>query len=106
MVIFMENELKMDCNEAVEYIKNNVKIYDNLELSYNKVYMPGEVINVETECKKGKETCSVMVQLSGDTINSTVEVDLEVVKDDLVEVRHTPKGKDDTTVISIEKCDV
>jgi len=101
----MEKNLKMDCEEAIEYVKNNVKTYDNLELSYNKIYTPGEVINVVAECLKGKETCSVMVQLAGDTINSTVEVDLEEVKDDLVEVKHTPKGKDDTTIISIEKCD-
>jgi hypothetical protein len=101
----MEKNLKMDCEEAIEYVKNNVKTYDNLELSYNKIYTPGEVINVVIECLKGKETCSVMVQLAGDTINSTVEVDLEEVKDDLVEVKHTPKDKDDTTVITIDRCD-
>ena len=102
----MEKNLKMDCDEAIEYVKNNVKAYDTLELSYNKVYTPGEVINVETECLKGRETCSVMVQLTGETINSTVEVDLEEVKDDLIEVRHTPQGKEDATVITVEKCDV
>ena len=101
----MEKKLKMDCDEAIEYIKNNVKSYDNLELSYNRIYTPGEVINIETECLKGRETCSVMVQLAGDTINSTVEVDLEEVKDDLVEIKHTPKGKEDTTVIAIDRCE-
>ena len=101
----MEKQLKMDCDEAIEYIKNNVKSYDNLELSYNRIYTPGEVINIETVCLKGRETCSVMVQLAGDTINSTVEVDLEEVKDDLVEIKHTPKGKEDTTVIAIDRCE-
>ena len=102
----MEKNLKMDCDEAIEYVKNNVKTYDNLELSYSRVYTPGEVISIHTECLKGKDTCSVMVQVTGDTLNSTVEVDLEEVKDDLIEVRHTPKDKDDTTVITIEKCDM
>lgn len=102
----MEKNLKMDCDEAIEYVKNNVKAYDNLELSYNRIYTPGEVINIHTECLKGKETCNVMVQLSSETIGNTVEVDLEEVKDDLVEVRHTPKGENYTTVISIEKCDM
>jgi hypothetical protein len=101
----MEKKMKMDCDEAIEYVKNNVKTYDNLELSYSRVYTPGEVINVHTECLKGKDTCSVMVQVKGDTLNSTVEVDLEEVKDDLIEVIHTPKDKDDTIVISIDRCD-
>ena len=102
--VFMEKNLRMDCEEAIEYIKNNVKTYDNLELSYNRVYTPGEVINVVTECLKGKETCSVIVQVMGDTINSAVEVNLEEIKDDLIEIRHTPKNEDDTTVISVERC--
>lgn len=94
----------MDCDEAIEYIKNNVKTYDNLELSYNKVYTPGEVISIETECLKDRETCSVMVQVMGDTLTSTIEVDLEEVKDDLIEIRHTPQGQEDVTVISIDRC--
>ena len=101
----MEKELTMDCDEAIEYIKNNVKTYDNLELSYNKVYTPGEVIGIETECLKDRETCSVMVHVIGDTLSSTIEVDLEEVKDDLIEIRHTPKGQEDVTVISIDRCE-
>ncbi len=101
----MEKKLKMDCDEAIEYVKNNVKTYDNLELSYSRVYTPGEVISVQTECLKGKDTCSVMVQVTGDTLNSTVEVNLDEVKDDLIEVRHTPKDQDDAIVISIDRCD-
>ena len=100
----MEKEITMDCDAAIEYIKNNVKTYDNIELSYNRVYTPGEVISVETECLKDRETCSVMVQVQGDTLNSTIEVDLEEVKDDLIEIRHTPKGQEDVTVIVIDQC--
>ncbi len=100
----MEKEITMDCDAAIEYIKNNVKTYDNIELSYNRVYTPGEVINVETECLKDRETCSVMVQVQGDTLNSTIEVDLEEVKDDLIEIRHTPKGQKDVTVIVVDRC--
>jgi len=101
----MEKKLNMDCDEAIEYVKNNVKTYDNLELSYSRVYTPGEVISIHTECLKGKDTCSVMVQVMGDTINSAIEVNLEEIKDDLIEVIHTPKGKDDTVVISIDRCE-
>lgn len=102
----MEKILKMDCDEAIEYVKNNVQNYDHLELSYNRVYTPGEVISIQTECLSGKDVCSVMVQLTGDTLRNTIEVDLEEVKDDLIEVKHKPKGQEEVTVITIEKCDM
>ncbi len=98
----MEKQLKMDCDEAIEYVKNNVKTYDNLELSYNRIFTPGEVINVDAKCLAGRDVCNVMIQIDGDTINSTVEVDLEEVKDDLIEVKHIPNGEDDAIVIIIE----
>jgi len=98
----MEKQLKMNCDEAIEYVKDNVKKYDNLELSYNIVYTPGKVMNMETDCFKGSETCSVMVLLDSSTINAVVEVDLEEVKDDLIEIKHVPNGKNDVRVITIE----
>jgi hypothetical protein len=98
----MEKQLKMNYDEAIEYVKDNVKKYDNLELSYNVVYTPGKVMNVETDCFKGSETCSVMVLLDSNTINAVVEVDLEEVKEDLIEIKHMPNGKNDTMVITIE----
>jgi hypothetical protein len=45
-----------------------------------------------------------MVQLSGDTLSNTVEVDLEEIKYDLIEVKHLPKD-DEEILITIEKCD-
>jgi hypothetical protein len=46
-----------------------------------------------------------MVQVAGDLIAQAVEVDLEEIKDDLVEIKHIPKDKNDSTVITIEKCE-
>jgi Uncharacterized protein conserved in archaea len=98
-------QVSMDCEEAIEYIKNNVKTYDNVELSYNRVFTPGEVINIDTcVLKDGKQSCTVMVQLSGDTLGSTVDVDLEEVKYDLIEVRHIPQEGDET-LITIDYCE-
>ncbi len=98
----MEKQIKMGCDEAIEYVKSNVKTYDNLELSYNRIFTPGEVINVDSRRIAGKNACRVMIQIDGDLINSTVEVDLEEVKDDLIEVKHIPNGKDDAIVITVE----
>lgn len=101
----MVKELTMDCEELIEYVKKNVKAYDNVELSYNRVFTPGEVINVETcVLKGGKKSCTVLVQLDGDTIHSTVDIDLEEIKYDLIEVKHIPQDGDET-LITIATCE-
>jgi hypothetical protein len=45
-----------------------------------------------------------MVQVSSD-IGTTVDLDLQELKDELVEVKHTPKDSDNSTVIVIERCE-
>jgi hypothetical protein len=94
----------MDCEQAIEYIKKNVKTYDNVELSYNRVFTPGEVINIDTcTLRDGRKSCTVMVQIKGDTLSSTVDIDLEEVKYDLIEVRHIPQEGEET-LITIDYC--
>ena len=101
----MIKTIKMDCDDAIDYVRNNVKEYDDLELSYNRVFTPGEVIGIDTEIdKSGAPGCKLMVQVSSD-IGTTVDLDLQEIKDDLVEVKHTPKDSDNTTIIIIEKCE-
>ena len=71
----MIKTIKMDCDEAIDYVRNNVKEYDDLELSYNRVFTPGEVIGIDTEEKSGEPACKLMVQVSSD-IGTTVDIDL------------------------------
>ena len=96
----------MDCDEALEYVKDNVKDYDYLELSYNRIFTPGEVINVDKDFLNGKDVLNVMIQVDGDTVRNTVVVDLEEIKDDLIEVRHKPQNEEDETLIIVEKCEI
>ena len=101
----MVKELTMDCEEVIDYVKKNVEAYDKVEMSYNRVFTPGEVINVETcVLKGGKKSCTVLVQLEGDTIHSTVDIDLEEIKYDLIEVKHIPQDGDET-LITIASCE-
>jgi hypothetical protein len=102
----MIKELKMDCDLAIDYIIEHVKVYDTLELSYNRVFTPGEVLNIDTSEYNGKKGCKVVIHVSEETFTSSVEVDLEEIKDDLIEVTHIPKGTDEETVILIDKCDM
>ena len=100
----MEKKITMDCDEADEYIRNNEKRFDTLELSYHRVFTPGEVINVEEyDCENGK-SCRVMVQVESE-LGSSVELDMEEIKDDLIEIKHIASDSEDPTVITIERCD-
>ncbi len=100
----MIKTVKLDCDDAIEYVRNNVKEYDNLELSYNRVFTPGEVIGMYTEEESGDPACKLMIQVSTE-LGATVDLDLKEIKDDLVELKHTPKDSDETTIIIIEKCE-
>jgi hypothetical protein len=100
----MEKKLTMDCDEAVEFIRNNVKRFDTLELSYHRVFTPGEVLNIEEyDCEDGK-SCKVMVQIESE-LGTSVELDMEEIKDDLIEIKHIASDEEDPTIITIEKCD-
>jgi hypothetical protein len=96
----MEKEITLKADDALNYVKNNVQTYDVLELSYNRVFVPGEVLNVESGEKNGEDSLKLTIQMNGETINQTVQLDLEEVKDDLVEIRHLQD--DNTTVIVVE----
>ncbi len=100
----MIKTITLDCDDAIDYVRKNVKVYDTLELSYNRIFTSGEVIAMDTGKESGERACKVMIQLSSD-MGTTVEVDLEKVKDDLVEVKHTSDDGEETTIISIESCD-
>ena len=45
----MVKEIKMSAEEAIEYVRENVQIRDILEISYNRIFAPGEVLNIISE---------------------------------------------------------
>ena len=69
----MEEELILKVDEALDYVKNNVEISDVLELSYNRVFVPAEVIDIDTDTEN---SLKLMLQMNGEIINDTVEIDL------------------------------
>ncbi len=98
----MEKEINLKAEEALDYIKNNVKDYDVLEISYNRVYVPGEVLDLSTvEIDNDIKSLKLLIQMNGESIRQTVEVDLVEIKDDIVEIRHVVDEK--TTILVIEE---
>jgi hypothetical protein len=97
----MEKEINLNAEAAIEYVKSNVKNYDVLEISYNRVFVPGEVLDVSAVETNGIKSLRLLIRMNGKTIKQTVEMDLVEMKDDLVEIRHITD--EESTVLVIEE---
>mgnify|MGYP004444533871 FL=1 len=92
----MVKEIQISADDAINYIRDNVQIRDTLELSYNRIFAPGEVLNILEEDEVTGEGIRISLQLNGEILNQTVEIDLNEIKDDLIEFRHI---KDDNEIV-------
>ena len=97
----MEKEINLKADKALDYIKSNVKNYDVLEISYNRIFVPGEVLDLSAvEINDDVKSLKLLLQMNGETIKDTVEVDLVEIIDEVVEIRHITE--ETSTVLSIE----
>ncbi len=98
----MEKEINLKADEVLNYINNNVKNYDVLEISYNRVFVPGEVLDISAiEINDDIKSLRLLIKMNGETIRDTVEMDLVEIMDDVVEIRHITD--ETSTVLCIEE---
>ena len=90
----MAEELLMSVDDAIEYVRNNVKVGDTLEISYNSIFAPGEVLSVLEEDEETGEGVRVNLQLNGEILNQAVEIDFKEIYDDLLEMNHISGDKE------------
>lgn len=90
----MVEEIQMTSDEAIEYIRNNVHVRDILEVSYNRIYAPGEVLGITEEDEETGEGLRVGLQLNGEILNQAVEIDFKEIAEDLIELRHITDEKE------------
>lgn len=90
----MVEEIQMTFDEAVEYVRNNVHVTDILEISYNRIFAPGEVLGITEEDEQTGEGLRVGLQLTGEILNQSVEIDFKQIEEDLLEMRHIHDGKE------------
>ena len=86
----MVKEIQMSIEDTIEYVRNNVKVADILEISYNRIFAPGEVLGIVEEDEITGEGLRVNLQLTGEILNQAVEIDLDTIADDLLEMRPAP----------------
>ena len=84
----------MNIDEAIEYVRNNVHVGDVLEISYNRIFAPGEVLGITEEDEETGEGLRVALQLNGEILNQSIEVDFNEIGEDLIEMRHINEDKE------------
>ena len=97
--VIMVKEIQMDPDDIIEYVRNNVKVDDIFELSYNRVFAPGTVLGLTPEDEETGEGLILSLQLNGELLNQAVDIDLHKVKDEIIEFRHMPGGDEDKLII-------
>ena len=90
--------MELTTKEAVEYLKEHVKIHDRIEISSNRIFAEGEVLNVDFSEYFGKPGFKLLVSLDESELGAIVEIDVYEVEDDIIEFIHYPKDGEEVDV--------
>ena len=93
--------LELTTQKAVNYLKENVKIHDRIELSYNRIFAEGEILNVDFSKYFGEPGFKLLISLDESDLGATIEVDVYEVQEDIIEFVHYPKDGEDVDVTVI-----
>jgi hypothetical protein len=94
-------ELELTTQEAVDYLKDEVKIHDRIEISYNRIFAEGEVLNVDFSEYFGEPGFKMLVLMDESDLGATVEIDVYEVQEDIIEFVHYPKNSEEVDVTVI-----
>ena len=91
-------DLELTTKEAVNYLKEHVKINDRIEISYNRIFAEGEVLNMDFSKYFYKPGFKMLVLLDESDLGATVEIDVYEVEEDIIEFTHYPKNGEEVVV--------
>lgn len=94
-------EVELETKDAVKYLKENVKIHDRIEISYNRIFAEGEVLNMDFSEYFGKPGFKILVSLDESELGATIEIDVYEVEEDIIEFIHYPKEGEEIEVTVI-----
>ena len=84
-------ELELTTKEAVNYLKENVKIHDKLEISYNRMFAEGEILNMDFSEYFEKPGFKILMSLDESDLGAAIEIDVYEFEEDIIEFIHYPK---------------
>lgn len=93
--------LELTTKDAIDYLKENVKIHDNLEIAYDRIFAEGEILNVDFSEYFGKPGFKLLISLDESDLGGTIEVDVYEVEEDIIEFIHYPKDGEEVEVTVI-----
>lgn len=94
-------ELILTTKDAVNYLKENVDIHDRIEISYNRIFAEGEILNMDFSEYYGKPGFKMLISLDESHLGATVEIDVYEVEEDIIEFNHYPKDGEEVNVTVI-----
>ena len=80
--------------ELVDYINDNFKENALLEISYNRVFIPGKILYIDNS-----DELIITLQLMGQLLHQTVDINVNDIIEEIVELRYT--YEEDEIIISI-----
>ena len=79
--------------DLIDYIWHNFQENGLLEISYNRVFLPGKILFIDNQGK------NITLQLKGDLLHQAIDVDVSSIIHEIVELRYTFKNK--VTVLTV-----
>lgn len=79
-------------DDLEDYILKNFKEDAFVEISYNRVFIPGKILYIDDDA-------SITLQLKGQLLNQRVDINISEVKKELVEIIYTLG--DESIIISV-----
>ena len=94
-------QLELTTKDAINYLKENVKMHDRIEIAYDRIFAEGEVLNVDFSEYFGKPGFKMLVSLDESDLGATIEIDVYEVEEDIIEFIHYPKDGEEVDVTVI-----
>lgn len=81
-------------NKLINYIRNHFQEDALLEISYNRVFLPGKILFINDS-----DEMIITLQLKGQLLHQTVDININDIVKEVVELRYT--YGDDVTILSV-----
>ena len=80
----MFNEVILYEDELIDYIKENFKENAHLQISYNRIFIPGKILFIDIE----DDNVIITLQLEGEILNQVIEINIKSILSDIIELRY------------------
>lgn len=92
----MSDEVVLNECEVIDYIDNNFKEGALIEITYNRVFIPGKLLYFEYD----DGDMVLTLQLQGELLSQVVDININNILDDIIEICYT---YDDNETILVVK---